>query len=140
MILLSEMTTLEWILFIPGAILTVYLIFKLYAYIIAGLTKLSGKQLYVDGEKWADSYSFDNMLENDKKKIEKIKSIALKAKQRLQNLGSTKNDTQLHDINFIIKDKTTDKINKIHAIVELQRIGAITMQEFIFLKEEILNN
>ena len=139
MILLDASSTIEWILFIPAAILTVYLVLKLYGYIIAGLTKLNGKQLYVNGQKWADPNSLDYMIESDKKKIQKIKNIAIKTKERLSNIrGTSFFNNKGNDIDFIYNDRTTDKLIKIQKLVELKNIGALTEEEFTYLKQEII--
>lgn len=124
------------ILMIPVFLLILYGLFKVFLYMITGMSKLSGKRLYVNGQKWSDPHTFDLLVEHDKKRIKRLKEITFRIKEGLKQ---SKNNINTK-LNIDFTDKTTDKIQKIQTIKQLYEVGAITDEEFDFLKKEILQN
>ncbi|MEN9549445.1 MAG: hypothetical protein RIR12_2036 [Bacteroidota bacterium] len=120
----------------------VYVIYKVitkgFAYYLSFLAKVSNRHIILNGQDGPDPNTLDEMWQHDKERLKKLKNIASNVGQKLKNIRGTNNVSKNNDINFIIQDKASDKIMKIQKLIELKNIGALTDNEFQFLKKEIL--
>ena len=122
----------------------VYIIFKIitrgFAYYLSFLAKIFNRDLILNGQDGPNPNTLHNLIRQDKERLLRIKRITANAKERLKNIrGSHSTFEGYGDVGYIYRDRTTEKLIKIRQLSELKEIGAITVEEFEFLKKEIIN-
>ena len=125
-----------FILGIPMVYLVYKIITKGFAYYLSFLAKVFNRRIILNGQDGPDPNTLNEMWKHDKQRLMKLKCITNNVGQKLKSIRGTDNVSKSNDINFIIQDKTSDKLIKIQKLNELKRSGATQEQIENFYDKE----
>ena len=111
---------------ISGIILLIVMFYGI-AWIMAGISKASGRTLVRHGKVMYTPDDFDHINKMPKELALKVKDLISKLPNKFHSLKNSLNG-----------ESTTDKIKALTELAELQDKGTITEKEFIILKEQIM--
>ena len=115
------------VLDVLGGILLLVVMIYGYMWIMAAISKASRRTLVRHGKVMYTPDDFDHINMMPKDLAIKVKNAISKLPDKFQSLGNSLNE-----------EKTIDKIKALTELTELRDKGAITEQEFMILKDQII--
>lgn len=110
-----------------GGIAILIFMFYGFAWIMAAISKASGRTLVRHGKVMCTPDDFDHINKIPKDIALKVKNSIAKLPNKFQSLRNSLNG-----------EKTTDKIKALTELTELRDKGAITEKEFMILKDQLM--